>query len=155
MRLWPSSPCYHRVIFVFRCVLFSRVCLSICPSVCPSVNNYAKPPKNTKKSWKYSVVNWSYTDPLRTHLFARPGFFLFFQVKKFMWNLINQKTSLFLTGSSAQHSPQYLYIPYPKASNNVVVKNAPTDIKREIMTAKKSLSALYSRRRSHWRCFFR
>ena len=37
--------------------------LSVCPSVCPSVNNYAKPPKNTKKSWKYIVViYWSITN---------------------------------------------------------------------------------------------
>ena len=45
------------------------------PYVRPSVNNYAKPPKNTKKSWKYIVViYWSITDAS----ICPPGLFILF-----------------------------------------------------------------------------
>ena len=57
--------------------LYKRVCPSVCLYVRPSVRPYVRPltiMQNRRKTPKrVGNILWSYTDPLRTHLFARPG----------------------------------------------------------------------------------
>ena len=69
---------YHRLLInsvgvsVDQRIVFERrnTCVRM------SVTNYAKPPKTAQNGPK---TLWLHTDPLRTHLFARPGLLSFFQ----------------------------------------------------------------------------
>ena len=63
---------YDYNIFPPESLRFSAVRLFVLPYVrpLPIMQNRQKTPKRVGNSL------WSYTDPLRTHLFARPGLFL-------------------------------------------------------------------------------
>ena len=78
--------------------LYRRVCPSVRVSVCPyvrtSVTIHEKPPKSAQNSLKTSLLH---TEPLRTHLFARPGlFFLAFLVVFCTRNLWNKENAEFV-----------------------------------------------------------